>query len=94
MKLIIRIIEENSNITFRNPSADRYQMILEYYEAYHDYNFAKIELINCYMEAYENTVRIPKAKEISQILTDMINAKPMMNFEVRITKSFLNYQLG
>lgn len=36
---------ELPNVTFRNPNADRSQMILEYYEAYHDYNYSKIQVI-------------------------------------------------
>ena len=35
---------ELPNVTFRNPTADRPQMILEFYEAYHDYHYAKIQV--------------------------------------------------
>jgi hypothetical protein len=59
------------------------QLMLEYYDAYHDYNFAKIQLINCYLEVFEHTISSKKAKDIAQIITNILHQKPIFDFDVR-----------
>ncbi|KAJ3000741.1 hypothetical protein HDV02_003543 [Globomyces sp. JEL0801] len=77
------------NITFRNPDADRIQLMLEYYESYHDYFYAKIQLINCYMEVFENTINTDKVIQLSQIICQLLLKKPEIDFQARtFSKSF------
>ncbi|KAJ3322787.1 hypothetical protein HDV06_002648 [Boothiomyces sp. JEL0866] len=71
------------NVTFRNPNLDRMQFMLEYYEAYHEYHYAKIQTINCYLEGFENTVTVKKSKEIAQIIANILYSKPIFDFEAK-----------
>lgn len=71
---------ELPNVTFRNPEADRVQLILEYYESFHDYHYAKIQLINCYLETFEHATSAKKSDGIAQILTNLIHMKPIICF--------------
>ncbi|KAJ3269943.1 hypothetical protein HDV01_000789 [Terramyces sp. JEL0728] len=73
------------NVTFRNPNLDRVQFMLEYYEAYHEFHFAKIKVINCYLEGFENTVCVKKSREIAQIISNILYSKPVFDFD---TKNF------
>ena len=57
-------------------------MIQEFYEAHIEYQYAKIELINIYMELYEHVSSPSKSKEIVQIITDIIHSRPVLDFEV------------
>ncbi|KAJ3313302.1 hypothetical protein HDV04_002286 [Boothiomyces sp. JEL0838] len=66
-----------------NPNLDRVQFMLEYYEAYHEYHYAKIQTINCYLEAFENTVTVKKSKEIAQIIANILYSKPIFDFEAK-----------
>jgi hypothetical protein len=70
------------NVTFRNPSADRMQMMMEYYEYYHEYNSSKIQLINAYMELMEHTISADRMKNVAQIITNIIHQKPIFHLEV------------
>ncbi|KAJ3307179.1 hypothetical protein HDV03_002690 [Kappamyces sp. JEL0829] len=69
------------NATFRNPAADRAQMLLEYYEGYLEYNYSKIQLLNGYLEAFEHVVHSAKVNELAQLITELIHSKPAINFE-------------
>ncbi|KAH9272139.1 hypothetical protein BASA83_005731 [Batrachochytrium salamandrivorans] len=73
--------QESSCATYLNPQADRSQIILEIYEAQVQYLYSKIELINSYLEGLEHTTDIGNIKELAQIITNIIHAKPDIDIE-------------
>lgn len=72
--------------------------MLEFYEAnignyfnykHAEYNYAKIELVNNYLEIFENTVNYDKSVVVVQNITNIIRSKPILNFhEEYFSKSF------
>jgi hypothetical protein len=81
---IPRLQNEVTNLTFLNPGADRAQMLLEYYEAHIEYQYAKVELVNTYMEAYEHIVDPKKSVELIQTISNIINFKPVLDLNVML----------
>jgi hypothetical protein len=74
-------VDDIPNVTFRNPDGDRMQMMLEYYDMYHDYFYAKIQLVNCYLEVFEHMTSHARMKEVAQIITNILHAKPVFDLE-------------
>ncbi|KAI8821098.1 uncharacterized protein EV422DRAFT_53275 [Fimicolochytrium jonesii] len=76
---VLQFIE--GRYTFLNPNADRMQMLLELYDHEVKFQFAKIELINAYLEIYEHTSDPKSIKEIGQLITNIVHTRPGYDFE-------------
>lgn len=91
--IMLKLLSKNRNSTAKptllHPNIDRSQMLLEYMEAHIDFQNAKIDLINIYLDTYEHVVNSIKSKEIAQILCNLIQTKPILCFEADyFVKSF------
>eukprot|EP00842_Homolaphlyctis_polyrhiza_P006956 jgi/Hompol1/84/HPOL_002445-RA len=73
------------NATFLNPESDRAQAMLEYYEAHLKFQYSKIELVNTYLEVYENVTEIEKIKAVALIITSIVHMKPIQDFKLNLT---------
>lgn len=73
--------DQQSHVTFLNPQADRAQILLEFYESHIDYQYAKIECINNYLEVFEHTIDPEKSTDIVQIIVNIIHSKPILEFD-------------
>ncbi|KNC95831.1 uncharacterized protein SPPG_09577 [Spizellomyces punctatus DAOM BR117] len=66
--------------TFRSPNLDRAQLLLELYDHEVKFQFAKMELVNAYMEVYEHTRDPCRIQRIAQIITDLMHIRPNFDF--------------
>ncbi|KAI9005402.1 hypothetical protein BC832DRAFT_487234 [Gaertneriomyces semiglobifer] len=71
----------DAHYTFLNPDLDRSQLLLEMYDHEVKFQYAKIELINIYLEVYENTYDPTRITRITQIITDLMHLRPTFDFE-------------
>ncbi|KAJ3140712.1 hypothetical protein HDU90_008015 [Geranomyces variabilis] len=78
--------------TFLNPDMDRTQLLLELYDHEVKYQFAKIEAINAYMEVYEHTQDPPRIRQVAQVVTNLIHARP--HYELKSTYFSRGYALS
>ena len=69
------------NYTCLNPEVDRSQMIMEFYEMHIKYQYSKIQLINAYMEMYENVIGMKETKQIAGLITNAVHSKPLIDLE-------------
>lgn len=58
-----------------------YVLLTVDYESHLEYQYAKIELINNYMEVFEHTVDLDKSLNLVQMVVDTIHTKPVLDFE-------------
>ncbi|KAJ3193176.1 hypothetical protein HK101_005301 [Irineochytrium annulatum] len=69
------------DITFLNPSVDRTQILLEMYECEVRFQYAKIEVINAYLEIHEHASAFDDIKKTSQVITNLIHLRPQFDFD-------------
>ncbi|KAJ3020639.1 hypothetical protein HKX48_000485 [Thoreauomyces humboldtii] len=67
--------------TFLNPNLDRAQALLELFDQEVKFQFAKIEVVNAYLEIYEHTQDPPQIQRVAQIITDLMHAKPAFDLK-------------
>ncbi|KAJ3033499.1 hypothetical protein HDV00_006315 [Rhizophlyctis rosea] len=72
---------EFQDATFLNPTLDRAQLLLELYEAEVKFQFARMELVNVYLEVFEHTSDVQSIDKIAQIITNEMYLRPHMDFE-------------
>ncbi|ORX80135.1 hypothetical protein BCR32DRAFT_269023 [Anaeromyces robustus] len=71
---------EIKNSTYLNPKYDRAELLFELYDYETRYQNTKINLINCYLEIYENTTDEEEIEKIAQIITNLIHIKPIVHY--------------
>jgi hypothetical protein len=69
------------NSSFFNPGVDRSQILLELYQHEVEFGFAKVQLINSYMEVYEHTRDSNESTRLSQIIVDVQKLRPHFDFD-------------
>ncbi|KAJ3056732.1 hypothetical protein HK097_004593 [Rhizophlyctis rosea] len=72
---------EFQDATFLNPSLDRVQLLLELYEAEVKFQFAKMELVNVYLEAFEHTSDVHSIDPMAKIIVNVMHLRPHMDFQ-------------
>ncbi|KAJ3291858.1 hypothetical protein HK104_005749 [Borealophlyctis nickersoniae] len=78
---------EFQDATFLNPKVDRAQLLLELFEAEVKFQYAKIELVNLYLEVFEHTSDVPGIEKIAQIITNIIHLRPFVDMEDYATQT-------
>ncbi|KAI9344820.1 hypothetical protein DFJ73DRAFT_494065 [Zopfochytrium polystomum] len=68
------------DVTYLNPEADRSQILLELFSHEVKFQYAKIDVINAYLEALEHSVDRKGIDELSQTITNLIHARPHFDF--------------
>jgi hypothetical protein len=69
------------NASFFNPGLDRSQILLELYQHEVEFGFAKVQLINSYMEVYEHTKDPVESEKLAQIMVDIQKLRPQIDFD-------------
>ncbi|OUM69356.1 hypothetical protein PIROE2DRAFT_2649 [Piromyces sp. E2] len=72
--------QEIKNSTYLNPKYDRAELLYELYDYETRYQSTKINLINCYLEIYENATNEEDILRLAQIITNLINIKPIVHY--------------
>ncbi|TPX51275.1 hypothetical protein SeLEV6574_g00407 [Synchytrium endobioticum] len=67
--------------TFLNSGVDRSQILLELYEHEIKFQNAKIEWVNCLLEAFEHTRDPVFIERLAQLIIDMQHLRPNLTFE-------------
>ncbi|KAJ3015420.1 UNVERIFIED_CONTAM: hypothetical protein HDU68_012744 [Siphonaria sp. JEL0065] len=68
------------DITYINPLVDRAQLLMELFDSEVKYQNAKIEAVNVYMEVFEHTRGYDEIKKLSQIIINLVYARPDIDF--------------
>ncbi|ORX43353.1 hypothetical protein BCR36DRAFT_360975, partial [Piromyces finnis] len=73
--------QDIKNSSYLNPKYDRAEILYELYDYETRFQNTKINLINCYLEVYENATSNKDILRLAQIITNYINIKPTIQYE-------------
>ncbi|KAJ3088326.1 hypothetical protein HK102_009028 [Quaeritorhiza haematococci] len=81
LKMAERRSADFQDTSYLNPTVDRSQLLMELYDHEVRFQYAKIELVNLYMEIYEHTEDKASITKLAQIITNTIHMRPFFDFD-------------